>query len=115
MPANIFNVTKIIQPCIAAPAPLPDSSPHTIINTSANHKLYITHQISEKIFQDVNLFYHCCKFSARYLIRYYKNITPNRVIRLILIGYYNEEFESPWLCTEYLNFTKLNQKKLDLE
>lgn len=65
-----------------------------------NHVHTIADDIKDKTFQDVSLCYQCGKCSAGCPIRYYMDVAPNKVVRLIQLGFYEETLKSttPWLC-----------------
>ena len=116
MSANTFKDTKKLQPSFAAPAPLPDSSPDTISKSEHVHRRNIADQIFDRTFQDVSLCYQCGKCSAGCPIRYYIDIAPNQIVRLIQLGYYDEALnsEAPWLCAGCLTCSTRCPKEFDL-
>ena len=116
MTANTLKDTKKLQPSFAAPSPLPDSSPDTISNSGHVHRRNTADQISDRTFQDVSLCYQCGKCSAGCPIRYYMDIAPNKVVRLIQLGYYEEALksETPWLCAGCLTCSTRCPKEFDL-
>jgi heterodisulfide reductase subunit C2 len=65
-----------------------------------HHTHTIADDIAEKTFQDVSLCYQCGKCSAGCPVRYYMDVAPNKVVRLIQLGFYEEALksETPWLC-----------------
>jgi heterodisulfide reductase subunit C2 len=65
-----------------------------------NHAHTVADEIAEKTFQDVSICYQCGKCSAGCPVRYYMDVAPNKVVRLIQLGFYEEALNSstPWLC-----------------
>lgn len=65
-----------------------------------NHVHTVADEIAEKTMQDVSLCYQCGKCSAGCPVRYYMDVAPNKIVRLIQLGFYDEALKSdtPWLC-----------------
>ena len=81
-----------------------------------NHVHTIADDIKDKTFQDVSLCYQCGKCSAGCPIRYYMDIAPNKVVRLIQLGFYEEALksETPWLCAGCLTCSSRCPQEFDL-
>ncbi|MCX6159956.1 MAG: 4Fe-4S dicluster domain-containing protein [Ignavibacteriae bacterium] len=67
---------------------------------TSTHASTIADEIAEKTFQDVSLCYQCGKCSAGCPVRYYMDVAPNKIVRFIQLGFYEEALKSstPWLC-----------------
>ena len=80
------------------------------------HTKTIADEIAEKTFQDVSLCYQCGKCSAGCPIRYYMDAAPNKIVRLIQLGFYEEALKSttPWLCAGCMTCTTRCPQEFDL-
>ncbi|MBK8552264.1 MAG: 4Fe-4S dicluster domain-containing protein [Ignavibacteria bacterium] len=116
MSANTSKDTKKLQPSFVTSPPAPDSCQNTYNNSDHTQKHTVADEISERTFQDVSLCYQCGKCSAGCPIRYYMDIAPNKVVRLIQLGYYDEALksETPWLCAGCLTCSTRCPKEFDL-
>ena len=57
-------------------------------------------EIASRTFQDPAICYQCGKCSAGCPVRYYMDVAPNKIVRLVQLGFYEEALSSsaPWLC-----------------
>ncbi len=116
MSVNTLKETNKLQASFVPPTSLPvtDQDP---VNTSIHvHRHTIADDISERTFQDVSLCYQCGKCSAGCPVRYYMDIAPNKVVRLIQLGFYEDALKSstPWLCAGCLTCSTRCPKEFDL-
>ncbi len=60
----------------------------------------LTDDIVSRTFQDPSICYQCGKCSAGCPVRYYMDVSPNKVVRLVQLGFFEEALTSstPWLC-----------------
>lgn len=116
MSVNTFKETKKLQPSFVPPTSLPDSNKNQVNTSSYIRRHTIADEISERTFQDVSLCYQCGKCSAGCPVRYYMDIAPNKVVRLIQLGYYEDALKSstPWLCAGCLTCSTRCPKEFDL-
>jgi heterodisulfide reductase subunit C len=116
MSANTLKDSKKLQPSFISSTPLPASLPEQDTSNNNNHKKNISDEIAEKTFQDVSLCYQCGKCSAGCPLRYYMDIAPNKVVRLIQLGFFEEALksETPWLCAGCLTCSARCPKEFNL-
>lgn len=116
MSVNTSKETKKLQASFVPTTPLPDTYSENIKTSHQIHERNIADEISERTFQDVSLCYQCGKCSAGCPVRYYMDIAPNKVVRLIQLGYYEDALKSvtPWLCAGCLACTTRCPKEFDL-
>ncbi len=119
MTANTLKDTKKLQASFISPEPILESSEEKEQDNNNSfhiHERNVSDEISERTFQDVSLCYQCGKCSAGCPVRYYMDVAPNKVVRLIQLGYYEEALksETPWLCASCLACSVRCPKDFDL-
>lgn len=116
MSANDLKVSKKLQPSFISPTPQAGPGQDHINKTDHIREHNIADEISERTFQDVSLCYQCGKCSAGCPVRYYMDIAPNKVVRLIQLGFYEDALKSdtPWLCAGCLTCSTRCPKEFDL-
>ena len=88
MSANDLKASKKLQSSFISPTPQGGPGQDHINKTDHIREHNIADEISERTFQDVSLCYQCGKCSAGCPVRYYMDIAPNKVVRLIQLGFY---------------------------
>ena len=116
MSDNSLIESKKLQSSFIPVASLSDIDQSQIKNSSHIHQKNIADEISERVFQDVSLCYQCGKCSAGCPVRYYMDIAPNKVVRLIQLGFYEDALKSstPWICAGCLTCSTRCPKEFDL-
>lgn len=116
MSSNALKDTKKLQVSFVSQASDKDTCPEKNITTDHISKKTTADEISERTFQDVSLCYQCGKCSAGCPVRYYMDIAPNKVVRLIQLGFYEDALKSdtPWLCAGCLTCSTRCPKGFDL-
>ena len=116
MSANDLKATKKLQASFISPTPQTGPAQDHINKTDHIREHNIADEISERTFQDVSLCYQCGKCSAGCPVRYYMDIAPNKVVRLIQLGFYEDALKSdtPWLCAGCLTCSTRCPKEFDL-
>lgn len=116
MSSNALKDTKKLQVSFVSQASDKDTCPENNITTDHISKKTTADEISERTFQDVSLCYQCGKCSAGCPVRYYMDIAPNKVVRLIQLGFYEDALKSdtPWLCAGCLTCSTRCPKGFDL-
>lgn len=96
MPANTTETKKLVESFI------PESRTNGAPQDQTNHIKHRTlaDEISEMTFQDIHLCYQCGKCSAGCPVRSYMDVSPNKVVRFVQLGYDDAVFNcsTPWLC-----------------
>ncbi|MBK6772253.1 MAG: 4Fe-4S dicluster domain-containing protein [Ignavibacteria bacterium] len=116
MSANDLKASKKLQSSFISPTPQAGPGQDHINKTDHIREHNIADEISERTFQDVSLCYQCGKCSAGCPVRYYMDIAPNKVVRLIQLGFYEDALKSdtPWLCAGCLTCSTRCPKEFDL-
>ncbi|MBL0108039.1 MAG: 4Fe-4S dicluster domain-containing protein [Ignavibacteria bacterium] len=116
MSANDLKASKKLQSSFISPTPQGGPGQDHINKTDHIREHNIADEISERTFQDVSLCYQCGKCSAGCPVRYYMDIAPNKVVRLIQLGFYEDALKSdtPWLCAGCLTCSTRCPKEFDL-
>lgn len=116
MSSNALKDTKKLQISFVSQVSDKDTCPENNITTDHISKKTTADEISERTFQDVSLCYQCGKCSAGCPVRYYMDIAPNKVVRLIQLGFYEDALKSdtPWLCAGCLTCSTRCPKGFDL-
>ena len=116
MTGNAIKDTKKLQASFVPPTQTPDTAQEQPVENHQLHTRTIADEITEKTFQDVSLCYQCGKCSAGGPIRFYMDIAPNKVVRLIQLGLYDEALKSstPWLCAGCLTCSARCPNNFDL-
>lgn len=116
MSSNALKDTKKLQVSFVSQASDTDTCPEKNITKDHISKKTTADEITERTFQDVSLCYQCGKCSAGCPVRYYMDIAPNKVVRLIQLGFYEDALKSdtPWLCAGCLTCSTRCPKGFDL-
>jgi heterodisulfide reductase subunit C len=117
MTAKTTSETKTLRPSFVPPtSQLPDR-----VTEQPEHNVHVRRQtiaddIQKRTSQDVSLCYQCGKCSAGCPVRFYMDIAPNKVVRLIQLGFYEDALRSntPWLCAGCLSCTTRCPNNFDL-